>query len=85
MKTLLASCFVAALTLSFVPAEPEHENLPSLAQVVALDECDPVTFNAALGPPRHSKSRRHIREPWSLLQDPNPSRQPTPDHGSVKR
>src|SRR6266446_1347808 len=24
-------------------------NPPSLAQVVALDECDPVTFNAALG------------------------------------
>lgn len=26
------------------------ENPPRLAQVVALDECDPVTFNAALGP-----------------------------------
>ena len=25
-------------------------NPPSLAQIVALDECDPVTFNAALGP-----------------------------------
>ena len=24
-------------------------NPPSLAQVVALDECDPATFNAALG------------------------------------
>jgi plastocyanin len=50
MRTLLASFFVAALTLSFVPAAPEQENPPSLAQVVALDECDPVTFNAALGP-----------------------------------
>src|ERR1700751_2542603 len=29
---------------------PAQENPPSLAQVVALDECDPVTFNAALGP-----------------------------------
>lgn len=27
-----------------------QENPPSLTQVVALDECDPVTFNAALGP-----------------------------------
>jgi len=50
MRTLLASFFVAALTLSFVPSAPEQENPPSLAQVVALDECDPVTFNAALGP-----------------------------------
>jgi plastocyanin len=50
MRTLLASFFVAALTLSFVPSAPEQENPPSFAQVVALDECDPVTFNAALGP-----------------------------------
>ena len=28
----------------------EHEQTPHVAQVVALDECDPVTFNAALGP-----------------------------------
>src|SRR5260370_9082222 len=27
-----------------------EEHSPSLAQVVALDECDPATFNAALGP-----------------------------------
>src|SRR6202521_2154595 len=27
-----------------------HENSPRPAQVVALDECDPATFNAALGP-----------------------------------
>ena len=27
-----------------------QEQSPSLAQVVALDECDPITFNAALGP-----------------------------------
>jgi plastocyanin len=26
------------------------ENAPSFAQIVALDECDPTTFNAALGP-----------------------------------
>lgn len=27
-----------------------QEALPSSAQIVALDECDPATFNAALGP-----------------------------------
>jgi hypothetical protein len=26
-----------------------QESLPSLAQVVALDECDSVTFNVAVG------------------------------------
>ena len=32
-------------------AKDIHRNHPpSLAQVVALDECDPATFNAALGP-----------------------------------
>ena len=30
--------------------DEDEDNPPSLAQVVALDECDPVTFNAALGP-----------------------------------
>jgi hypothetical protein len=28
----------------------EKENAPSITQVVALDECDPTTFNAAVGP-----------------------------------
>ena len=28
----------------------DEDNSSSLAQVVALDECDPATFNAALGP-----------------------------------
>jgi plastocyanin len=32
------------------PATAEAQAPPSLAQVVALDECDPATFNAALGP-----------------------------------
>jgi plastocyanin len=32
-----------------ISAAPAQENLPSIAQVVALDECDPATFNAALG------------------------------------
>jgi len=32
------------------PGSSHHEDSPNLAQVVALDECDPTTFNAALGP-----------------------------------
>lgn len=59
----LARLFVAALTLSFVSAgvtytlaqDESHEHHISgdqarLVQVVALDECDPTTFNAVLGP-----------------------------------
>ena len=48
MRTL--TIFAAALTFSFLPAALEQGDPPSSAQVVALDECDPVTFNAALGP-----------------------------------
>jgi hypothetical protein len=29
-----------------IPIELEQESPPSVAQVVALDECDPATFNA---------------------------------------
>jgi plastocyanin len=71
MKTLtislLATFFVVATTLSFMPGGAMHafaqsqphakvvsnqtaENSQTPAQVVALDECDPTTFNAALGP-----------------------------------
>jgi hypothetical protein len=32
------------------PHPQERRNSPNIAQVVALDECDPVTFNAAVGP-----------------------------------
>ncbi len=46
----LAAFFVAAGTLGFAPAAVAQAKRPSVAQVVALDECDPVTFNAALGP-----------------------------------
>jgi plastocyanin len=46
MFSLLAGCFVFAGATH--PLEPD--NPPSVAQVVALDECDPATFNAALGP-----------------------------------
>jgi plastocyanin len=47
---ILAAFFVAAMTLGFAPAAVAQAKTPSVAQVVALDECDPVTFNAALGP-----------------------------------
>jgi plastocyanin len=64
--SLLATFFVAALTLSVMPGVATHafaQNQPHAkaepaksggnpstpAQVVALDECDPTTFNAALG------------------------------------
>jgi plastocyanin len=44
--SLLVGCLmIAGATLTLA-----QENPPSLAQVVALDECDPVTFNQALGP-----------------------------------
>jgi hypothetical protein len=46
---LLAGGLMFAGALMFAGGTPE-EDPPSLAQVVALDECDPATFNAALGP-----------------------------------
>ena len=47
---LLAAFFVAAVTLGFVPAAVAQAKTPSVAQVVALDECDPHSFNKVLGP-----------------------------------
>jgi plastocyanin len=50
---LLVSLLVAPLTLWFVPASAafaQEEDKPTPLQIVALDECDPITFNAALGP-----------------------------------
>jgi plastocyanin len=46
---LLAGCsmFAGAIPIEFAQ---ERENPPSVAQIVALDECDPATFNEALGP-----------------------------------
>ena len=43
---LLAVCLSFAAA-TFATAQPAS---PSLKQVVALDECDPTSFNAALGP-----------------------------------
>jgi plastocyanin len=43
---LLAACLMFDVTtLGFAQEKP-----PALAQIVALDECDPLTFNPALGP-----------------------------------
>jgi plastocyanin len=47
---LLAAFFGAAVTLGFVPAAVAQAKTPAVAQVVALDECDPHSFNKVLGP-----------------------------------
>jgi hypothetical protein len=55
-SALLAGCLMlASATLTLAQGHPQHEHsqqgpAPRVAQVVALDECDPTTFNAALGP-----------------------------------
>lgn len=43
---LIVGCLILAMSTFSVA----QDNASNLAQVVALDECDPVTFNAALGP-----------------------------------
>ena len=40
---------VACLTLVAVTLAAAPEKTSTSAQIVALDECDPLTFNAALG------------------------------------
>jgi hypothetical protein len=49
---LLATLLIAPLTLWFVPAPAAfaQEDRATPVQIVALDECDPTTFNAVLGP-----------------------------------
>ena len=48
---LVGCCLLLAGAVQALAQEHKsHEDPPSLAQVVALDECDPVTFNAVLGP-----------------------------------
>jgi len=46
----IAVCTVFAGTLALAQTHISQPNTPGLAQIVALDECDPTTFNAALGP-----------------------------------
>ena len=45
-KLSLLVCFLMPLGATYSAAQ---QKLPSVAQVVALDECDPFTFNTALG------------------------------------
>ncbi len=48
---LLLGCLTfAGATNALAQGHPPQGNQPPLAQVVALDECDPATFNAVLGP-----------------------------------
>src|SRR5207237_10141227 len=48
----LATLLIAPLTLCHTPAAraQEEKDTPTPVQIVALDECDPTTFNAVLGP-----------------------------------
>src|SRR5712675_3470667 len=47
---IAGSLALAGATLALAQEHPSHHHGSSLAQIVALDECDPATFNAALGP-----------------------------------
>jgi plastocyanin len=47
---LLAASVMAPLTLCFAPAALAQEDTRPPVQIVALDECDPTTFNSVLGP-----------------------------------
>jgi plastocyanin len=54
-KWLIGAFIVAGATSALAqgnsPHEhPQQEHASSVVQIVALDECDPTTFNAALGP-----------------------------------
>lgn len=48
-KWLAGALMVAAANFVVAQATPSQTNQSRLAQVVALDECDPATFNAAVG------------------------------------
>lgn len=47
MKWLLAVLSLAGATCAMAQADSRQEHPARVAQVVALDECDPATFNAA--------------------------------------
>jgi len=55
-RIFLAGCLISAgAAIGVAQTSPEHQsaskqNATKLAQIVALDECDPSTFNALLGP-----------------------------------
>jgi plastocyanin len=48
-KWLVGALLVASATFAVAQAGPSQTNQSRVAQVVALDECDPATFNAAVG------------------------------------
>ena len=48
-KWTVAVVIFAGATLALAQASPSHVTETRVAQVVALDECDPATFNAAVG------------------------------------
>jgi hypothetical protein len=51
MRKVVTLAFLAGcVTLAFGTRAIAQGNSPGLAQVVALDECDPTTFNAFAGP-----------------------------------
>jgi plastocyanin len=48
---VLAGCLTAAgATAALAQNKLPEATPPAISQIVALDECDPITFNAALGP-----------------------------------
>lgn len=51
-KFAIVTCSFMLISLTQLAAQEsdEREKSASIAPVVALDECDPITFNAALGP-----------------------------------
>ena len=51
LLVILVAAFVLVMSQGLREvAAGDDEGILRLAQVVALDECDPVTFNAAVGP-----------------------------------
>ena len=50
LALLAGSLTFAFATLTLAQEHPQHQHPPQSAQIVVLDECDPTTFNAVLGP-----------------------------------
>lgn len=53
MKAVISKCSLLAVMFILacvVPAIAQEDQAATSAEIVALDECDPATFNAALGP-----------------------------------
>jgi plastocyanin len=50
LVTFTALFLLPGGTFTFAQSDSGHDKANGVAQVVALDECDPLTFNTALGP-----------------------------------